>query len=193
MNETKMLGNTKIKSSLRQVWNKFLKAITPGLQLLLSLTVYAGVFYFGLTCELLQRSPLLHFVGTGAAFVISLFTLGLTFCWGFISGIFELMGQSIQMFPVTHPQLRVVTGLVFTIGIIIRFLNLMAKESQRTHLLIPGLSGIALFFGASWLNDCQNLGLSMAEEIFIAIGYPVFYAFQKGRGFKIRRKNFDNE
>jgi hypothetical protein len=194
MAEIKMLKNIRAggKSS-KQTDTKFIRTVLWILQMFFPLVAYMVAFYFGLNCESLQRSPLLHFTGAVTAFVTGGFTVILNFVWGFITGDFGLLQESWQLLFTTRLQLRIAMGLVFMSTVIIRSLNLMTKDTQHSSGIIPIFSAIGLFLTVLWLNSHQYLQLSVVEAVFIAVGYPVFYLFQKGRGFRIKRRILDDE
>jgi hypothetical protein len=194
MGQKTRFDNVQIPGSLKQIKSTAFRRIAPILATLFPLAVYMAIFYYSMTFTPLRRSPMLQFVGAATSFVIIACTIIFTFCFGFVTGLFEYMQQSFHMLPFTQSQLRVVTGMIFTTAIIIRFFNLMIKtDAYYTSVFIPVVCGLALFFCARWLNNCQDLGLSVSEQIFIAIGYPVFFFFQKGRGFNLKRRTTDNE
>ncbi len=156
------------------------------------LAVYGCAFYFGMGFTALTRSPLLHFAGSIVSLIINLCTLAVTLFVGFITGFFDLMRDSLGMFPFAQPQLRVVTGLIFLIGIFKRFLNVIAGGQKATGFIlgvfVPAASVIAVIFGVNWMDMQQDLQLSCVEKIFIGLGYWVFYHFQSGKEIKIKRQ-----
>ncbi len=156
------------------------------------LAVYGCAFYLGMGVSGLARSPLLHFVGSIGSLIINLCTLAVTFCIGFITGIFDWMRDSLGMFPFAQPQLRIVMGLVFLMGLLKRFFNVIAGV-QTTFgfmlgVLVPAASVIAVIFGVNWMDIQQDLQLSSAEKIFTGLGYWIFYYFQSGKEIKIKRQ-----
>ncbi len=168
------------------------RVINMAITIFVPFVIYVCAFFFGITFSPLTQSPLLHFVGGTASLVINLCALAVTFCFGFVTGIFEFMQESLQMFPFAQPQMRVVIGLIFVTGLIRRFINILVGgqviSGSMITTFVPIASGIVLFFGADWLNSYYDLQLSGAERIYIGLGYPVFYYFQAGREIKIRRQ-----
>ncbi len=184
-----LAGCAQMKGWTPAVANMAIMAFIP-------LIIYICGFLFGMIFPGLLKSPLLHFFGGITSFLINLCTLVITFCIGFITGYFEFMRESLRMFPFAQPQLRVVIGLIFLIGLIKHVRNTMVGGQIASGgvptVFIPVASGIALFLGVNWLNGYQDLQLSVAEQVYIGIGYPVFYYFQSGKKIKLKKRKKPN-
>ncbi len=191
-----VFSNINVLASCAQMKKRAGAAANVAMMVFIPLIIYICCFYFGMMLPELAKSPLLHFFGGIASFLINLCTLVITFCIGFITGYFEFMRESLRMFPFAQPQLRVVIGLIFLIGLIKHVRNTMVGGQIASGcvptVFIPVASGIALFFGANWLNGYQDLQLSVAEQVYIGIGYPVFYYFQSGKKIKLKKRKKPN-
>ncbi len=168
--------------------------IKGSVKILFPMTVYAAAFIFCLTFPPLARSPLLHIVGGVVSFILNILTFVLSLCIGLVIGVFDYARESLSMFPFAPTQLRVVTGLVFAIGIIFRIFNTLYDNTHifGQNVFVSIVLGLGMFLGIRWLDIIHNWELSVAEQIFIGIGYPLFNHLQKGKGFSLRSSSVEN-